>query len=298
MTDRPRRPPTAAPLLAISLLFAASLLPGLVAPAAAETTGPAGIDTFLRALGQVESGGRYTARNASTGAYGKYQIIPSSWRAWTRHYLHDANAWPTPRNQEAIARARVTDLYRSFGRWNAVAHWWLTGRALSDPRSRTAGARHYVQTVMTVFARFDAGGGADPSVAPDAAGASPGPVIVTYDERSSLATYTGAWHEARHPGYVGSTAMYATAAGASVVFPFVGRSIAWFGPVGPTRGAARVSIDGELLATIDLHRPAFRPSLGLFRHAWTEAGRHWITIEVVGTPGHPNVTIDSFVVGR
>lgn len=298
MTDRPRRPPAAAPLLAISLLFAASLLPGLVAPASAGPVAPSGIDTFLRALGQVESGGRYTARNASSGAYGKYQILPSSWRAWTRHYLHDATAWPTPHNQEAIARARVTDLYRSFGRWNAVAHWWLTGRAITDPRSQTSGARHYVQKVMTVYARFADGGEGDPAVAPDAAAAVPEPVIVTYDDRSSLTTYTGAWHEAGQRAYVGSTATYATAAGASVVFPFVGRSIAWLGPVGPTRGEARVSVDGEFVATIDLHRPAFRPSLPLFRHAWTEAGRHWIMVEVVGTAGHPNVTIDAFVVGR
>jgi len=296
LTDRRRRLP-AASLLALSFLFVASLLPGLVAPAAAATPGPAGIDTFLRALGQVESGGRYTARNPHTGAYGKYQILPSSWRAWTRHYLHDATAWPTPHNQEQIARARVTDLFRSFGRWNAVAHWWLTGRAPTDPRSHTAGARHYVQKVMTVYARF-AGAGNAPSASSGPAGTFPEPVVVTYDDRSSLATYTGTWREATQGGYFGSTATYATAPGASVVFPWVGRSIAWFGPVGPTRGEARVSIDGELVATIDLHRPVFRPSLRLFRHASSEPGRHWITIEVVGTAGHPNVTIDSFVVVR
>ena len=53
---------------------------------------PPGLAQFMTAIGRVESGGRYTARNARTGAYGKYQIIPSSWRGWARLYLHNANA--------------------------------------------------------------------------------------------------------------------------------------------------------------------------------------------------------------
>lgn len=280
----------------MSLLLVASFLPGLVGPASAADREPPGIDTFLRALGQVESGGRYTARNHRTGAYGKYQILPSSWRAWTRHYLHSAVAWPTPRNQEVIARARVTDLYRSFGVWSSVAHWWLTGRSPTDPRSRTTHARHYVEKVMTVYARFTiSGGGAGPAGGP---GSTPAIVTARYDDRSSLATYAGSWKVARQPGYFGATATYSTVPGANVSFILVGRSIEWFGPVGPTRGEARVSVDGDLIATIDLHRPAYRPNMRLFRRAWPEAGRHWISIEVVGTPGHPNVTIDSFVVGR
>ena len=46
-----------------------------------------GINRFLYALGQVESGGSYTARNPSSGAYGKYQIMPSNWPAWAKLYV-------------------------------------------------------------------------------------------------------------------------------------------------------------------------------------------------------------------
>ena len=65
-----------------------------------------GLARFMTAIGRVESGGRYTARNARTGAYGKYQIIPSSWRGWARLYLHNANARKTPANQEKVAAAK------------------------------------------------------------------------------------------------------------------------------------------------------------------------------------------------
>ena len=38
-----------------------------------------GLRTFMEALATVESGGRYTARNPTSGAYGRYQIMPSNW---------------------------------------------------------------------------------------------------------------------------------------------------------------------------------------------------------------------------
>ena len=80
--------------------FAAILLIGIPTPPPTFAADPPGLARFMTAIGRVESGGRYTARNARTGAYGKYQIIPSSWRGWARLYLHNANARKTPANQE------------------------------------------------------------------------------------------------------------------------------------------------------------------------------------------------------
>ena len=48
----------------------------------------------MYAMGQVESGGNYYARNPTSGAYGKYQIMPSNWPAW---------AQPLPRQRECQA---------------------------------------------------------------------------------------------------------------------------------------------------------------------------------------------------
>lgn len=298
MTDRRRRLPAVFPPFAVALLFAVSLLPALVAPASAATAAysPPGIETFMRALGEVESGGRYTARNARTGAYGKYQILPSTWRAWSRHYLHVRSAYPTPHNQEVVARARVIDLYRSFHRWSDVAHWWLTGRALSDPGSRTASAGRYVRRVMSVYARYE-GAAASGSGGITAAANVPA-IVVTHDDRSSLVTLTGHWRLVAGTGYFHRTATSSAEAGSTVVFPFVGRSIELFGAVGPSCGGARISVDGGTPVTVDLHRAAFRPSVRLIHRRWDEPGRHWIAIEVLGTAGHAQVTIDSFGVER
>ena len=50
----------------------------------------------MYAIGRVESGGNYTARNSTSGAYGKYQIMPSNWPAWARQYLGNAQRQADP----------------------------------------------------------------------------------------------------------------------------------------------------------------------------------------------------------
>ena len=61
----------------------------------------------MYAMGQVESGGNYTARNPTSGAYGKYQIMPSNWPAWARRYLGNPSARQTPANQEIVAAGKM-----------------------------------------------------------------------------------------------------------------------------------------------------------------------------------------------
>ena len=100
--------------------LAAILLIGIPTPPPTFAADPPGLARFMTAIGRVESGGRYTARNARTGAYGKYQIIPSSWRGWARLYLHNANARKTPANQEKVAAAKFRAAYRWLGgSWQA-----------------------------------------------------------------------------------------------------------------------------------------------------------------------------------
>jgi hypothetical protein len=52
----------------VALLVAALLVS--IIPAIASATSPPGLERFLYALGEVESGGNYTARNETSGAYG------------------------------------------------------------------------------------------------------------------------------------------------------------------------------------------------------------------------------------
>ena len=70
----------------------------------------------------------------------------------------------------------------------------------------------------------------------------------------------------------------------------------WYGPTGPTRGTARVFIDGRYAKTVDLRRSSFSAHVAVYSGSWATAGRHTIKIEVVGTSTHPMVAIDEFVV--
>lgn len=246
---------------------------------------PPGLSRFMNAIGHVESGGRYNARNASSGAYGKYQIMPSNWAGWARQYLGNAHAKQTPANQEKVAAGKMTSLYRWLGSWKRVAYWWLTGS------SRTTGwsgsAKRYVAKVMRYYR---AGGGKDPSAKAESRRTS--------NERSKAIDYSGTWRRATHGGYGGGAVAYATSPGASAAFTFTGRTVAWNGPTGPTRGKAKVYVDGTYVKTVNLHRGTFDARSTLFRASWKNGGKHTLTIVVVGTKGHPMVAIDDFVVRK
>ena len=79
-------------------------------------------------------------------------------------------------------------------------------------------------------------------------------------------------------------------------FAITGRTIAWYGPTGPTRGRAKVLIDGRAVATVDLRASTFHPKELVFSKRFATTGKHTIKIEVLATAGRPNVSIDAFVV--
>ena len=87
-------------------LLAAAVVISLIPTAATSATAPPGLNRFLYALGQVESGGNYYAVNPYSGAYGKYQIMPANWPGWAKLYIGSSTAPQTPANQEKVARAR------------------------------------------------------------------------------------------------------------------------------------------------------------------------------------------------
>ena len=245
---------------------------------------PPGLARFMSAIARVESGGSYTARNATSGAYGKYQIMPSNWPAWARQYLGNANARQTPANQEKVAAGKMTSLYRWLGSWQRVAYWWLTGS------SRTSGwssyATRYVAKVMRYYRA--AGGTTAPTAKAE--------VRRTANERSKAIEYSGTWRRAKHGGYGGDAVAYARSAGASATFTFTGRKVSWNGPTGPTRGQAKIYIDGKYVKTVNTYRRSFDARATLFRTAWKSSGTHTLKIVVVGTKGHSMVAIDDFVV--
>jgi hypothetical protein len=264
---------------AIVAFVAAILVLTSQGPTATNAHAP-GIDRFLYALGQVESSGSYTAENPVSGAYGKYQIMPANWGPWALRYIGSSSAPQTSRNQEIVARAKVHDLHHWLARWNRVAYWWLTGS------SKTSGwsdyARRYVSRVMAIYNRT--------GTITSTAG------LTRYTENSSRIAYGGRWIRAEHGSYMGDAVRQARRKGQSATFTFSGSQVAWNGPKGPTRGKARIYVDGDYVRTVDLYASRFRARNRMFTKAFADPGRHSLKIVVAGTLGRPVVAIDEFLV--
>lgn len=148
---------------------------------------------------------------------------------------------------------------------------------------------------------------AAPAVAPAPASApaatptaTPTPAAVRHitqfiSERSAAVSYRGSWGSAAGP-YRGGAVAYSTSAGATASLRFTGTQVSWVGPLGPTRGAAQVILDGRPVATVSLWRASFIGQATLFTRSFASAGPHTLTIRVLSVPGHPYVAIDGFTV--
>ena len=114
-------------------------------------------------------------------------------------------------------------------------------------------------------------------------------------QSSTAVRYTGAWKTASSSSYSGGSTRYATGAGAAATYTFRGCGIAWVAGSGPTRGSARVYIDGVYAVTVNLHATTTTLRRVAYASNWTGQGVHTIRIVALGTAGHPRVDLDAFV---
>jgi hypothetical protein len=121
--------------------------------------------------------------------------------------------------------------------------------------------------------------------------------LVAFTELSSSARYTGSWGTSRLSSNWGSRARYTRSAGASATLTFRGNSVGWVATTGPSRGKARVYVDGTLVQTVDLYRSTTRYRQVVFSRDLPE-GTHTIRIVALATSGRPRVDIDGFTVLR
>lgn len=274
---------------AVSAALLAAALFVSILPSVAQASAPPGLERFLSALGSLESGGSYTAHNASSGAYGKYQIMPNSWAGWAKQYLGSSTAAQTPKNQEIVAHRKVTALYNWLDAWPAVGHWWLTGSGERNPAYWSSFSRTYVNRLMALM------GGAGVTTGKAHTTSSKVSAVIRLSETSKQIAYSQSWSSARYSGYAGDHVRYATRTDASATITFTGKRVSWVGPVGPTRGTARILIDGKAAGKVDLRRSTFDSRSVLFSKSFGTVGRHTMTI-VVTSSGRP-VAIDEILVG-
>jgi parallel beta-helix repeat protein len=186
----------------------------------------------------------------------------------------------------AIANADQVQLQRDGGSWTTLR--------LASPRSHSVGAalapgHHYRARlrIRTAPSRWSAWA--------TTATVVPG----RYQERTSLATYgSGTWHRTASAGASGGHVRSATKKGAVASFRFTGRAVGWVATLGPSRGSARVYVDGKYRATIGLHAGSRQARRIVFRASWAASGSHTLLIRVNGTAHHPRVDVDAFAVIR
>ena len=84
--------------------------------------------------------------------------------------------------------------------------------------------------------------------------------------------------------------------GASARFTFSGSRVVWYGPKGPTRGKAKIYLNGVYKKTVDLYASSYSPRNAVFSISWSNSAERVLRIDVLGTAGRPVVAIDEFVV--
>jgi len=114
-------------------------------------------------------------------------------------------------------------------------------------------------------------------------------------ETSSAVVRKGRWTRRDSLSFYGRRAVSAQQAGASARIAFTGQQVAWVSAVGPTRGQARVYVDGTLVKTVDLQSETLATREVVFVRSWASTGKHTLEIRVVGTSGRPRVDVDAFL---
>jgi hypothetical protein len=121
--------------------------------------------------------------------------------------------------------------------------------------------------------------------------------LTTYQESSGAVHWSGTWRTGSSTSFWGGHDRYAGAAGAKASLTFSGRSFAWVGSVGPSRGWAKVYVNGVLVKSVNLNAAANANRRILFTATWSTARNRTITIRISGTAGHPRGDIDAFLTG-
>lgn len=115
---------------------------------------------FIEAIGYQESGGHYGVVNSSSGALGKYQVMPANLNPWLRechlgtstayHYLH------TPALQDELAMCKLGGNYEKYGVRGAAAVWY-SGQPDWQATYGNPPVYQYVNDVLAIMKRISGG---------------------------------------------------------------------------------------------------------------------------------------------
>ncbi len=124
-----------------------------------------------------------------------------------------------------------------------------------------------------------------------------GPTVTSslVQESSSAVAYRGTWTRLVYRYASGGTVRYARAAGASARTTFIGRAVGIVAPVGPSRGTARIYVDGVYRATVSFRASVARSRVVMYSLSFPSPRTHRIELRLIGTG---RVDLDAFIVVR
>lgn len=122
--------------------------------------------------------------------------------------------------------------------------------------------------------------------------------VLVYQDRSTVIKRSGMWYTYSSTAMSGGTTAWSRSKGASLTATVTGRGFALVMPRGPTRGQARVYLDGSLIATISLYRSSSLARQVVLSRAWAVEATRTVRVVVVGTTGRPRIDLDAIVVLR
>jgi TP901 family phage tail tape measure protein len=122
-----------------------------------------GFEAFFQAISAQESGGNYSAVNGSSGALGKYQIMPSNVGPWGKQYLGKnitpAQFLSTPALQDQLARAVLGSYFARYGARGAAAKWYSGDASLSESTAKQGNYPSIKEYVDSIMAKMNSYGG-------------------------------------------------------------------------------------------------------------------------------------------
>ena len=193
-----------------------------------------------------------------------------------------AASWPAATDTTTSIRGYQVQWSSNGGSWGTTVS--IPSSARSTGHNFTVGRTYEVR----VRARDAAGNWSAWSEA--------GPFdAATVQDDSTTLTRSGRWRVSRSGSWSGGTTRYARRSGASISRSFTGRSVALVAPKGPTRGAARIYVDGSRVQTLHLRARHLHPRQIVFTRTWKATGAHTIRVVVVGSKHHRRVDVDAFL---
>ncbi|HEY7735176.1 MAG TPA: S8 family peptidase [Candidatus Limnocylindrales bacterium] len=122
--------------------------------------------------------------------------------------------------------------------------------------------------------------------------------MARYQENAAQVHYTGTWTSAAISTASGGRTRATSRASATATFSFVGKGVGLVAPLGPSRGAARIYLDGVFVRSIDLHSATTIARRVVFARNWTVNGNHSLKVVVRGTGPHPRFDVDAIAFSR